>query len=173
MGGLKGGGPSTGPETRRASRVVEPKVVVYFWDGSVPAGHQLRDVSATGAYRYTSGRWYPCTIIRLLLQQGHAPATGSGTTIETAAGPVSASVPARVVSHGSDGVGVEFLFRDAEDRQLFEKLIAGIEGRASTGPVSLVPKTPARRGQALVEFALRSEERRVGKECRSRWSPYH
>src|SRR5258707_1665283 len=23
------------------------------------------------------------------------------------------------------------------------------------------------------EFAVRSEERRVGKECRSRWSPYH
>ena len=23
------------------------------------------------------------------------------------------------------------------------------------------------------ESALRSEERRVGKECRSRWSPYH
>ena len=22
-------------------------------------------------------------------------------------------------------------------------------------------------------FATRSEERRVGKECRSRWSPYH
>ena len=25
----------------------------------------------------------------------------------------------------------------------------------------------------LVELDLRSEERRVGKECRSRWSPYH
>ena len=24
-----------------------------------------------------------------------------------------------------------------------------------------------------VLFLLRSEERRVGKECRSRWSPYH
>ena len=23
------------------------------------------------------------------------------------------------------------------------------------------------------EFIFRSEERRVGKECRSRWSPYH
>ena len=23
------------------------------------------------------------------------------------------------------------------------------------------------------EIVLRSEERRVGKECRSRWSPYH
>src|SRR5437660_12576773 len=28
-----------------------------------------------------------------------------------------------------------------------------------------IPKTSA--------FTLRSEERRVGKECRSRWSPYH
>src|SRR2546426_9255202 len=26
---------------------------------------------------------------------------------------------------------------------------------------------------ALLERADRSEERRVGKECRSRWSPYH
>ena len=25
----------------------------------------------------------------------------------------------------------------------------------------------------LDEFTTRSEERRVGKECRSRWSPYH
>src|SRR2546429_9624299 len=34
-----------------------------------------------------------------------------------------------------------------------------------------VPKTEAvRRFRALGE---RSEERRVGKECRSRWSPYH
>ena len=26
---------------------------------------------------------------------------------------------------------------------------------------------------ALYHLAKRSEERRVGKECRSRWSPYH
>ena len=26
---------------------------------------------------------------------------------------------------------------------------------------------------ALQLYAARSEERRVGKECRSRWSPYH
>ena len=25
----------------------------------------------------------------------------------------------------------------------------------------------------IVKKVLRSEERRVGKECRSRWSPYH
>ena len=27
--------------------------------------------------------------------------------------------------------------------------------------------------QGVVSFQNRSEERRVGKECRSRWSPYH
>ena len=27
--------------------------------------------------------------------------------------------------------------------------------------------------QTGASFVLRSEERRVGKECRSRWSPYH
>ena len=27
--------------------------------------------------------------------------------------------------------------------------------------------------ERLREMLLRSEERRVGKECRSRWSPYH
>ena len=31
-----------------------------------------------------------------------------------------------------------------------------------------MPKTPA-----SVALAKRSEERRVGKECRSRWAPYH
>src|SRR5256885_17259636 len=30
-----------------------------------------------------------------------------------------------------------------------------------------------RRFVRIVEGAIRSEERRVGKECRSRWSPYH
>ena len=29
------------------------------------------------------------------------------------------------------------------------------------------------KGQFILEQASRSEERRVGKECRSRWSPYH
>ena len=28
-------------------------------------------------------------------------------------------------------------------------------------------------GKLLPKDSLRSEERRVGKECRSRWSPYH
>ena len=30
-----------------------------------------------------------------------------------------------------------------------------------------------RRKSSVARVHLRSEERRVGKECRSRWSPYH
>ena len=32
---------------------------------------------------------------------------------------------------------------------------------------------PRAAGQTIQAAAIRSEERRVGKECRSRWSPYH
>ena len=39
------------------------------------------------------------------------------------------------------------------------------------------PRYQVQRGDTLAEiaqeFGVRSEERRVGKECRSRWSPYH
>src|SRR5256884_1530049 len=37
------------------------------------------------------------------------------------------------------------------------------------------PRTPREDARMLAEAgcSLRSEERRVGKECRSRWSPYH
>src|SRR2546425_6744082 len=34
-------------------------------------------------------------------------------------------------------------------------------------------KTRLAGGQQVWKDSLRSEERRVGKECRSRWSPYH
>ena len=36
-----------------------------------------------------------------------------------------------------------------------------------------IPLPDSLRGEALLHLLDRSEERRVGKECRSRWSPYH
>src|SRR5690349_24968463 len=50
--------------------------------------------------------------------------------------------------------------------------IFGVGGRGRA--VFHQPREPAEEG-AGVHFlhALRSEERRVGKECRSRWAPYH
>ena len=37
----------------------------------------------------------------------------------------------------------------------------------------LFPASTNEDGSTKLAFANRSEERRVGKECRSRWSPYH
>ena len=62
-------------------------------------------------------------------------------------------------------------------------LTLGSDGRmkgtmsAPQGPMSTQGPMPVelkRTGEAKVELIpRRSEERRVGKECRSRWSPYH
>ena len=48
----------------------------------------------------------------------------------------------------------------ADDPDLLSKIITGDE----TWVYGYDPET---------KFDSRSEERRVGKECRSRWSPYH
>src|SRR5260221_10006965 len=48
------------------------------------------------------------------------------------------------------------------------KLTSGLVGAKAKGPIGwLIWDNPSKLN------ALRSEERRVGKECRSRWSPYH
>src|SRR3989454_7173880 len=56
-------------------------------------------------------------------------------------------------------------------------LASGKEAIAALGTqhfdcVVVDPQLPDMSGLELIED-LRSEERRVGKECRSRWSPYH
>ena len=37
----------------------------------------------------------------------------------------------------------------------------------------IINKSVSMKGGVSVDGLIRSEERRVGKECRSRWSPYH
>src|SRR3712207_7880989 len=46
-------------------------------------------------------------------------------------------------------------------------------GHGGYGIVVVVRRCDPRAFKRLAAFAQRSEERRVGKECRSRWSPYH
>src|SRR3712207_1594494 len=67
------------------------------------------------------------------------------------------------------GIGVQSstsaLLPPACDEFLFYDRLAGVE------PVA--PVRAPRRGRRSAAVPPRSEERRVGKECRSRWSPYH
>src|SRR5436189_6224444 len=42
-----------------------------------------------------------------------------------------------------------------------------------TKPTGITRSSHENRTASAIRRAIRSEERRVGKECRSRWSPYH
>src|SRR5256885_15405682 len=55
----------------------------------------------------------------------------------------------------------------------FEALLGRIEQDASTRPQGVVARRRIGRWAPAAAVLARSEERRVGKECRSRWSPYH
>src|SRR2546430_7578499 len=71
-----------------------------------------------------------------------------------------------------------FFFFQAEDG-IRDLTVTGVQTCAL--PISRIPAPPARGARECRECPCdrprappaRSEERRVGKECRSRWSPYH
>src|SRR5574337_1798989 len=64
-----------------------------------------------------------------------------------------------------------------EGPTLVDAYLDAIDGLLMTGGADIHPsfygETILERCGAIDEARDRSEERRVGKECRSRWSPYH
>src|SRR5215204_5861659 len=72
-------------------------------------------------------------------------------------------------------LGIELLARTEARRVLGNGRVTGVElldGGTIEAEMCLVA-TGISPNAELAEAAARSEERRVGKECRSRWSPYH
>ena len=89
------------------------------------------------------------------------------------------SQPARSMASGQQPAAVEVRQQRTWPR-LFSALVSSRDGSThrtgattpDAGTTRGQPRTPApRQGHAV--HAAGSEERRVGKECRSRWSPYH
>jgi len=146
MGGLSRWLENRPEDKRRAPRQAQPSVLVYYWDGSVPEGRKIRDISASGAYVITPERWYVGTIVRLILQ-------GYKTTSQPDGGIVpsrSTSIPSRVVRHGPDGIGVEFMFSSPEEEKALQDFLASIPNTQG----HTVGRLAAVDGQALIEFAL-------------------
>ena len=66
--------------------------------------------------------------------------------------------------------------RQFEPRDLSEDMVMAMLDAANQAPSAHNRqswKFVILEGEARSNLAERSEERRVGKECRSRWSPYH
>ena len=87
---------------RRADRLESPMLVAYYWDGSIPEGHEIRNISSTGFYLATGMRWLPGTVITMTLQRTDIPdATSSPEGYIT--------VLSKVIRVDKDGVGLVFV----------------------------------------------------------------
>ena len=86
-------------DRRRAERKPSSQLAAYFWTGSAPVRHNIRDISSTGMYLLTEERWHPGTVLMMTLQSPDA---------ENAADQVIA-VQSRAVRTGEDGVGLAFV----------------------------------------------------------------
>ena len=61
-----------------------------------------------------------------------------------------------------------------DDLKLWDKILKKLEKGETIEQVLLKYRPTPELEKHIIELtASRSEERRVGKECRSRWSPYH
>ena len=93
-----------------------------------------------------------------------------------AAGKPVVALESTIISHGmpypqnvETALNVEKIIRE---NGAVPATIAIIGGRLKAGLTAEEIEYFGKKGQAIAK-ASRSEERRVGKECRSRWSPYH
>src|SRR3712207_9247794 len=98
--------------------------------------------------------------------------------------------PGRITRRTNSGRALKFYSSQRLDIRRIETLKEGTEAVGNRVRVKVVKNkvaAPFRQAEFDIEYGLgissegcildlgleRSEERRVGKECRSRWSPYH
>lgn len=109
-------------DRRIATRFSGGRAVVYYWDGSVPHPHPIRDISQAGVFVYTSERWYIGTMLHLTIDLV-TESTVDGSRSEVTE---SMKVWSKVVWHAEDGVGFQFIIGKAEDRKKMADLVDAV-----------------------------------------------
>jgi Flp pilus assembly protein TadG len=129
----------TSADRRIDKRDTVPGVVAYYWDGKIPTAHPVKDVNWGGAYISTDERWHVDTLLIITLQLKE----------EVSAAADSITLPCRVVRHGEDGIGVQFMPTNKQERQALKRFV-----RLVTGGGDVRARLGATKGEAVVECAL-------------------
>jgi hypothetical protein len=95
------------PDPRKAPRTPAPGLAAYYWNGTKPEAHRIRDISSSGLYVVTEERWYPGTLVLMTMQR-----TGCGEEVAER----TIAVQTRAVRWGPDGVGLQFILPDDNDQ---------------------------------------------------------
>jgi hypothetical protein len=104
--------PALYDQNRRGSeRRSSPGLVAYDLYGGTPRMHEVENISSTGIYLRTNGRWEPGARVSLILQRSGPLEANLQQRIEFEAGAVRA---------GGDGVGLTFVLPEGMDLQLWE-----------------------------------------------------
>lgn len=104
--------PALYDQNRRSSeRRPSPGLVAYELTGNTPRMHEVDNISSTGIYLRTNGRWEPGARVSLILQRSGPLEENLQQRIEFEAGAVRA---------GGDGVGMTFVLPGGLDLQLWE-----------------------------------------------------
>jgi|SRR5579871_3942245 len=102
----------------RLERYPGTGILAYFWDGSAPIGHTIKDISLSGAFIHATQRWYPGTILDIALREVKFP------TSKTAGEAVLCSLRCKVIWHGTDGMGVAFIVSNPAEKLALKKLVS-------------------------------------------------
>ncbi len=108
------------PDPRKAPRTPAPGLAAYFWNGSTPAAHGIRDISSSGLYLVTEERWYPGTLVLMTLQRTDCGEEVAERTI---------AVQSRAVRWGPDGIGLQFILPDDKDQRQGKSPILDAAGK--------------------------------------------
>ena len=95
-------------DNRRAERKAGPQLIAHYWTGAAPAGQGIQDISATGLYLQTEQRWYPGTIVKIILQRTDGLEEDANDSI---------AVQAKAVRMDSNGVGFAFVLEKAQPKR--------------------------------------------------------